>query len=73
MPGGPIGLRLIGHRVLVCEVSDPRPSQPCLRRAQLSDEGGRGRFLVARLTHRRGSRYHPGGRTIWTEHSPATE
>ncbi|MGW5236298.1 ATP-binding SpoIIE family protein phosphatase [Streptomyces nodosus] len=65
--GGPIGLRLIRHRVLVCEVSDPSQSQPYLRRAQLSDEGGRGLFLVAQLTRRWGSRYHPGGKTIWTE------
>jgi serine phosphatase RsbU (regulator of sigma subunit)/anti-sigma regulatory factor (Ser/Thr protein kinase) len=65
--GGPIGLRLTRDRRLVCEVTDPSQSQPYMRRARLSDEGGRGLFLVAQLTHRWGSRYTPGGKTIWTE------
>ncbi|MDG9704128.1 SpoIIE family protein phosphatase [Streptomyces sp. DH37] len=65
--GGPIGLRLIKGRRLVCEVTDPSQSQPHLRRARLSDEGGRGLLLVAQLTHRWGSRYTPGGKTVWTE------
>ncbi|MFD1831383.1 SpoIIE family protein phosphatase [Streptomyces desertarenae] len=65
--GGPIGLRLIRDHRLVCEVSDPSQSQPYLRRARLSDEGGRGLFLIAQLAHRWGSRYTPGGKTIWTE------
>ncbi|MEV5432656.1 SpoIIE family protein phosphatase [Streptomyces sp. NPDC052701] len=65
--GGPIGLRLILDHRLVCEVSDPSQSQPYLRRARLSDEGGRGLFLVAQLARRWGSRYTPGGKTIWTE------
>ncbi|MFH8798046.1 SpoIIE family protein phosphatase [Streptomyces sp. NPDC017936] len=65
--GGPIGLRLTKEQRLVCEVSDPSQSQPYLRRARLSDEGGRGLFLVAQLAHRWGSRYTPEGKTIWTE------
>ncbi len=65
--GGPVGLRLIKDRVLICEVSDPSQTQPHLRRAQLTDEGGRGLFLVAQLTHRWGSRYTAAGKTIWTE------
>ncbi|MFG2988362.1 SpoIIE family protein phosphatase [Streptomyces sp. NPDC048257] len=65
--GGPVGLRLIKDRVLICEVSDPAQTQPHLRRAQLTDEGGRGLFLVAQLTHRWGSRYTAAGKTIWTE------
>nr|WP_274389106.1 SpoIIE family protein phosphatase [Streptomyces taklimakanensis] len=65
--GGPVGLRLIKDHRLVCEVSDPSQSQPYMRRARLSDEGGRGLFLVAQLAHRWGSRYTPGGKTIWTE------
>ncbi|MCX5215168.1 SpoIIE family protein phosphatase [Kitasatospora sp. NBC_00240] len=65
--GGPVGLRLIRDRVLICEVSDPSQTQPHLRRAQLTDEGGRGLFLVAQLTHRWGSRYTAAGKTIWTE------
>ncbi|WP_461017892.1 ATP-binding SpoIIE family protein phosphatase [Streptomyces daliensis] len=67
--GAPVGLRLIRDETLICEVSDSSQTQPRLRRAQLSDEGGRGLFLVARLTHRWGSRYTDSGKTIWAEQS----
>ncbi|SFD26782.1 ATP-binding SpoIIE family protein phosphatase [Streptomyces aidingensis] len=67
--GGPVGIRLIRDQRLICEVSDPSQTQPHLRRARLSDEGGRGLFLVAQLAHRWGSRYTPTGKTIWTEQS----
>jgi anti-sigma regulatory factor (Ser/Thr protein kinase) len=65
--GSPVVLRLIRDRVLVCEVSDPSNTQPRLRRAHATDEGGRGLFLVAQLTTHWGSRYHETGKTIWTE------
>lgn len=65
--GGPVGLRLIRDRVLVCEVSDPSSTQPRLRRARETDEGGRGLFLVAQLTDRWGCRFTGSGKTIWTE------
>ncbi|CAL9361778.1 hypothetical protein SUDANB106_00683 [Streptomyces sp. enrichment culture] len=65
--GSPIGLRLIKDKTLICEVSDPSQTQPHLRRARLTDEGGRGLFLIAQLAHRWGSRYTPSGKTIWTE------
>ncbi len=65
--GGPVGLRLIRGDVLVCEVSDPSSTQPRLRRARWTDEGGRGLFLVAQLATRWGSRYRRGGKTIWAE------
>ena len=65
--GAPVGLRLIRDKVLICEVSDPSQTQPRLRRARLTDEGGRGLFLIAQLAHRWGSRYTPYGKTIWTE------
>ncbi|MEU8518836.1 SpoIIE family protein phosphatase [Streptomyces sp. NBC_01216] len=65
--GGPVTLRLIHDRVLVCEVSDPSNTQPRLRRALSTDEGGRGLFLVAQLSTRWGSRYTDRGKTIWTE------
>jgi hypothetical protein len=61
-----VGLRLIRHNAVICEVSDPGDTQPRLRRAQ-DDEGGRGRYLVTQLTSRRGSRYRRSGKTIWTE------
>ncbi|MEV4611460.1 SpoIIE family protein phosphatase [Kitasatospora sp. NPDC049258] len=65
--GAPVGLRLIRAGVLVCEVSDPSSTQPRLRRARETDEGGRGLFLVAQLTDRWGSRFTGGGKTIWSE------
>ncbi|GHB73928.1 hypothetical protein GCM10010377_75470 [Streptomyces viridiviolaceus] len=65
--GGPVGLRLIRENALVCEVTDPSNTQPRLRRARWSDEGGRGLFLVAQLTSRWGSRYGRQGKTIWAE------
>ncbi|MEW1690618.1 SpoIIE family protein phosphatase [Streptomyces sp. NPDC091265] len=65
--GGPVLLRLIRDQRLICEVSDPSQTQPHLRRARLTDEGGRGLYLVAQLTHRWGSRYTASGKTIWTE------
>jgi serine phosphatase RsbU (regulator of sigma subunit)/anti-sigma regulatory factor (Ser/Thr protein kinase) len=65
--GAPVGLRLIRGQRLICEVSDPSLTQPHLRRARLTDEGGRGLFLVAQLTNRWGSRYTVAGKTIWTE------
>ncbi|MET7287052.1 SpoIIE family protein phosphatase [Streptomyces sp. NPDC005573] len=69
--GGPVGLRLICEDVLVCEVTDPSNTQPRLRRAGWTDEGGRGLFLVAQLATRWGSRYSPRGKTIWVEQSLA--
>jgi serine phosphatase RsbU (regulator of sigma subunit)/anti-sigma regulatory factor (Ser/Thr protein kinase) len=69
--GGPIRLRLIRGDVLVCEVTDPSSTQPRLRRARWTDEGGRGLFLVAQLSLRWGSRYGRCGKTIWSEQALA--
>lgn len=63
----PIRLRLIRDRSLICEVSDGSSTSPHLRRARTSDEGGRGLFIVAHLTEHWGTRYTPGGKTIWAE------
>ncbi|MFE0464218.1 SpoIIE family protein phosphatase [Kitasatospora sp. NPDC058965] len=65
--GGPVTVRLIRADTLTCEVSDGSATQPRMRRARLTDEGGRGLYLVAQLTNRWGSRYTPAGKTIWTE------
>ncbi|MET9443555.1 ATP-binding SpoIIE family protein phosphatase [Streptomyces sp. NPDC006610] len=65
--GGPIGLRLIRSSVLVCEVTDSINTQPRMRRARSTDEGGRGLFIVAQLAQRWGSRYGPTGKIIWAE------
>ncbi|WP_354642827.1 SpoIIE family protein phosphatase [Kitasatospora camelliae] len=65
--GGPVEVRLIRAERLTCEVSDPSATQPRMRRARLTDEGGRGLYLVAQLTTRWGSRYTRHGKTIWAE------
>jgi serine phosphatase RsbU (regulator of sigma subunit)/anti-sigma regulatory factor (Ser/Thr protein kinase) len=64
---GPVRLRLLRDRALICEVFDGSGTSPRLRRARTEDEGGRGLFLVAQLTERWGTRYTPDGKTIWTE------
>ncbi|WP_226967197.1 SpoIIE family protein phosphatase/ATP-binding protein [Streptomyces phaeolivaceus] len=65
--GGPIRVRLIHDRQLICEVTDSSHTSPHLRYAATTDEGGRGLYLIAQLTQRWGTRYSPTGKTIWTE------
>jgi PAS domain S-box-containing protein len=64
---GPIQLRLLRGRTLVCEVSDTSPTTPRIRHAAETDEGGRGLQLVAALAHRWGTRHTATGKCIWTE------
>ncbi|MGW2731059.1 SpoIIE family protein phosphatase [Streptomyces sp. NPDC001494] len=64
---GPIGVRLLRERTLICEVSDGSTTSPHLRYAASTDEGGRGLFLVAQLAERWGTRYTPNGKIIWAE------
>ncbi|MEV7249531.1 SpoIIE family protein phosphatase [Streptomyces cyaneofuscatus] len=65
--GGPLRLRLIRDRTLLCEVADTGHTSPHLRHSAEDDEGGRGLFIVAQLVQRWGTRYTPAGKTIWTE------
>ncbi|MFI9757012.1 SpoIIE family protein phosphatase [Streptomyces sp. NPDC051963] len=65
--GGPVLLRLIRDRHLICEVSDSSSTSPHLRQAHNNDEGGRGLFLVAQLSERWGTRYGRNRKTIWAE------
>ncbi|MGV9348031.1 amino acid permease [Streptomyces spiralis] len=65
--GGPIEVRLIRDRTLICEVCDRGHTSPNLRHAASDDEGGRGLFIIAQMTHRWGTRYTPTGKIIWTE------
>jgi serine phosphatase RsbU (regulator of sigma subunit)/PAS domain-containing protein/anti-sigma regulatory factor (Ser/Thr protein kinase) len=69
----PVHLRLIHDRTLICEVSDSSTTAPHLRRARLSDEGGRGLLLVAQLTQRWGTRHSRHGKTIWCEQRTDTD
>ncbi|MGW2418662.1 SpoIIE family protein phosphatase [Streptomyces sp. NPDC001709] len=54
---------------LIFEVSDGSSTSPRMRRAKVTDEGGRGLFLVAQLAERWGTRYTPTGKVIWAEQS----
>ncbi|MFH8389221.1 SpoIIE family protein phosphatase [Streptomyces sp. NPDC018036] len=66
--GSPITLRLLHDRdSLICEVGDGTSTSPHLRRATLTDEGGRGLFLVAQMSRRWGTRYTDRGKIIWAE------
>ncbi|WP_089102416.1 SpoIIE family protein phosphatase [Streptomyces hyaluromycini] len=63
----PIHVRLIRDLNLICEVSDHSSTAPHPRQAAVTDEGGRGLFLVAQLAHRWGTHFTPSGKTIWAE------
>ncbi|MFF5536435.1 SpoIIE family protein phosphatase [Streptomyces cinerochromogenes] len=62
---GPIRLRMIRDRGLLCEVSDGSSTAPHLRHARATDEGGRGLGIVAQLADRWGTRFERRGKTIW--------
>ncbi|WP_030865488.1 SpoIIE family protein phosphatase [Streptomyces sp. NRRL S-37] len=70
--GGPVRLRLIHERALVCEVFDGGATAPHLRHPRAMDEGGRGLLLVSQLAQRWGTRFVPEGKIIWAE-QPLTE
>jgi two-component sensor histidine kinase len=63
----PIRLRLLRDARLTCEVTDASSTAPRLKHARITDEGGRGLFLVAQLAHRWGTRYTADGKVIWAE------
>lgn len=64
---GPVHLRMLRGRTLICEVSDGSPATPRIRHAGDNDEGGRGLQLVAALSYRWGARFTATGKYIWTE------
>ncbi|MFF8784401.1 SpoIIE family protein phosphatase [Streptomyces sp. NPDC015125] len=64
---GPVQVRLLHDRTLICEVSDAGSTAPHLRHAAATDEGGRGLFLVAQLAQAWGTRYTADGKVIWAE------
>lgn len=63
----PITLRLLCTDVLRCEVEDDSSVVPRMRHAQLSDEGGRGLFLVDQLAERWGATRLSTGKVVWFE------
>lgn len=70
---GPITLRLLRGRTLICEVADASPAMPRIRRAADTDENGRGLQLIAAVTSRWGARYTGSGKCIWTEQLLSTD
>ncbi|CAL9334399.1 hypothetical protein SUDANB1_00132 [Streptomyces sp. enrichment culture] len=63
---GLVGLRLLRSRFLTCEAYDGSLT-PRIRRASHTDEGGRGRQLVAAMSRRWGRRYLHDGTCIWAK------
>ncbi|MFE0251272.1 SpoIIE family protein phosphatase [Streptomyces sp. NPDC059010] len=63
----PLVLRLLCTDVLRCEVEDDSPLVPRMRHARLSDEGGRGLFLVDQLARRWGATRVSTGKVVWFE------
>ncbi|CAL9630173.1 SpoIIE family protein phosphatase [Streptomyces sp. Tu 3180] len=66
---GPVRLRLILERSLVCEVFDGGATTPRVRHPRVMDEGGRGLLLVSQLSQRWGTRFLAEGKIIWAEQS----
>lgn len=64
---GPIVLRLLMERTLVCEVLDRSAALPRLRHAADDDETGRGLLVVSQVAGRWGSRRTPTGKVVWCE------
>ncbi|MFI0035335.1 SpoIIE family protein phosphatase [Streptomyces mutabilis] len=65
---GPVRLRLIHDQGrLLCEVTDTNSASPHLRQARASDEGGRGLYIVMRLSSHWGVRHGRRDKTIWSE------
>lgn len=63
----PITLRLLRTDTLRCEVGDDVPQLPRLRQARVTDEGGRGLYLVNRLARRWGATRLSTGKVVWFE------
>jgi GAF domain-containing protein/PAS domain-containing protein/anti-sigma regulatory factor (Ser/Thr protein kinase) len=63
----PVRVRMLLGRTLVLEVSDGSNTSPRLRRAAITDEGGRGLFLVSQFADRWGTRYAATGKVLWAE------
>ncbi|WP_244202133.1 SpoIIE family protein phosphatase [Streptomyces diastatochromogenes] len=64
---GPIRLRMLRSRALICEVSDASLTTPHIRHTSATDEGGRGLQLISALCQRWGTRHTRTGKSIWTE------
>ncbi|WP_102514975.1 SpoIIE family protein phosphatase [Streptomyces chartreusis] len=63
----PVTMRLLRTDVLRCEVSDDVPQLPRLQQTRVTDEAGRGLYLVNRLAHRWGATRLSTGKVVWFE------
>ncbi|WP_420918278.1 SpoIIE family protein phosphatase [Streptomyces caniscabiei] len=63
----PVTMRLLRTDVLRCEVTDDVPQMPRLRRSRVTDEDGRGLYVVNRLARRWGATRLSGGKVVWFE------
>ncbi|MFC9974738.1 SpoIIE family protein phosphatase [Spirillospora sp. NPDC127200] len=64
---GPIEMRLLFERTLICEVLDGSAALPRLRHAADDDENGRGLLVVSQVAHRWGTRRTASGKVVWCE------
>jgi hypothetical protein len=64
---GPVTLRLVNEKALVCEVLDTSGALPRLRQANGEDENGRGLQVVRQVAKRWGARRTPAGKVVWCE------
>ncbi|GAA0912627.1 SpoIIE family protein phosphatase [Streptomyces thermoalcalitolerans] len=63
----PITLRLLRTDVLRCEVGDDVPQLPRMRQARVTDEEGRGLYLVNKMARRWGATRLSTGKVVWFE------
>jgi hypothetical protein len=63
----PISLRLLRTETLLCEVTDDDHNLPVLREPSDTDEGGRGIYLINRLSDRWGASHTAAGKAVWFE------
>jgi serine phosphatase RsbU (regulator of sigma subunit) len=64
---GPIELRLLNERTLICEVLDRSAALPRLRHATDDEETGRGLLVISQLAQRWGTRRTATGKVVWCE------
>jgi hypothetical protein len=63
----PISLRLLRTETLLCEVTDDDHHLPVLCEPSETDEGGRGIYLINRLSDRWGASHTASGKAVWFE------
>jgi serine phosphatase RsbU (regulator of sigma subunit)/anti-sigma regulatory factor (Ser/Thr protein kinase) len=73
-PPGPIELRLLKERTLICEVLDGSAALPRLRHATDDEETGRGMLVISQFAQRWGTRRTATGKVVWCEqHIPGVD